>query len=156
MSGHLPVEYCLGGILDRILWIGIIQVVIFWVVIILGGNFPDGNCPCGSYLSGNILDGNCPRWELSCVGIFWVGVILGGNFLGWNCPGWDFLDANCPGASYPGWIFSQVGIFQVRIFRSESAEWQFSRWEFYQYQKFSHCSRIIFFKFEDLKLYKLN
>ena len=47
-----------------------------WVGIILGGNFPGGNC------SG---------WELSWVGIFqwelsWVGIFFDGSFLGGNCP----------------------------------------------------------------------
>ena len=46
----LWVEYCLSGN-----YTGVIRVGIFWVVIIVGGDFPGGNCPGGSY----------PGWEFS-------------------------------------------------------------------------------------------
>ena len=32
---------------------------IFWVVIILGENFPGGKCPGGVVLGGNFPGGNC-------------------------------------------------------------------------------------------------
>ena len=43
---------------------------IFWMVIILGGNFPDGNCPGRSYpgcefSGGNCLGGSYPAWGFS-------------------------------------------------------------------------------------------
>ena len=61
-------------ILDRILWIEITRVGTFWVVIILGGNFPGGsypgaNFPGGIVRVGVILGRNFPRWEFFQVGI---------------------------------------------------------------------------------------
>ena len=44
---------------------------ILWVVIILVGNFPGGNCIGGSYPGCELS-----RWELSCwVGIFQMGIV---------------------------------------------------------------------------------
>ena len=92
MGGNLAVwilfEYC--TILNRIFWIGVIQVGLFWVGIfrmgivrlgvILGGNFPGGNCPGGSYPGGSY-----PGWEFSGLGIFRVGIIRR------ESSGWQFF-----------------------------------------------------------------
>ena len=64
---------------------------IFRVGIILGGNFPRGNCPVVSYPRWEFSEWEFSRWELS-----WVGIFLGGKFPGGNCP---------------------VGIIRVAIFR---------------------------------------
>ena len=64
----------LGGL--RLSAVTISWVEIFHVGIILGRNFPDGNCLGGSY-PGLEFSG----WELSQVGIFFVA-----SFVGGNCP----------------------------------------------------------------------
>ena len=53
---------------------------IFQVGVILGRNFPGGNCSGGSY----------PGWEFSLVGLFRVGIVRGnhpdGNYRGGSFP----------------------------------------------------------------------
>ena len=66
--------------LDCIFWIGVIRVGIFWVVIILGGNFPGGNCLGESYPGLKFSEWELSGWELS-----WAGFFQGGNFPGGNC-----------------------------------------------------------------------
>ena len=71
----------MGTVLDGIFWIRINRVGIFWIVTILGGNFPGGNCPGGSY----------PGWEFSG----WE--LSGGNHPGGNFSGGNFpITAYCP------------------------------------------------------------
>ena len=56
------------------------MVEIFWVGIILDGNFPGGNCLAESYLGGNFLSGSYPGWEFPdgyCpMGIIQVAIFL--------------------------------------------------------------------------------
>ena len=47
--------------------VGNFRVAIFRVRVILGGNFPSGNCLGGSY----------PEWEFSLMGVFRVGIVRG-------------------------------------------------------------------------------
>ena len=68
---------------------------IFWMVIILGGNFPDGNCPGRSY----------PGCEFS-----------GGNCLGESYPGWEFS-----GWELSWWELSCMGIFLIECSESRSS-----------------------------------
>ena len=79
-----------GTLLDGIFLIAIIRVGIFWVVIILSGNFLGRNCPGGSY----------PGWEFSGWELSWVGIFLGGN---------------CPVGIIRAAIF-RVGAFLVPLF----------------------------------------
>ena len=114
---------------------------IFWMAIVRGGSYAGKEFP---------------GWELSCVGIFRVGVTLVEIF----------------------WVgIVPVGIFRMRIAQVQiilggnSPKWEFSRWEFFGGNQPSgnfpggsststKNSAIVlasfFFKFEDLKLYKLN
>ena len=57
---------------------------IFQVGVTLGGNFPSGNCPGGSY----------PWWEFSLVGVFRVGIV-GGNHPSGIFPGGSFYVTVC-------------------------------------------------------------
>ena len=68
---------------------------IFRVVIVLGGNFPDGNCPGGCY----------PGWELSVWELSWLGIFFGRSFLGGNCSVGIIRVAIC-----------RVGVFMLTYF----------------------------------------
>ena len=68
---------------------------IFWMVIILGGNFPGGNCSGRSY----------PGWEFS-----------GGNCLGGSYPGWEFS-----GWELSWWELSCMRIFLAECSESRSS-----------------------------------
>ena len=46
----------------------------FWVVIILGENFPGGNCLGANFPGGNCPGGSYPGWEFPKVRIFRVGI----------------------------------------------------------------------------------
>ena len=68
---------------------------IFQVGVILGRNFPGGNCSGGSYpeweFFGWELSGwSYPGWEFSLVGLFRVGIVRGNH-----------LDENFRGGSFP-------------------------------------------------------
>ena len=63
---------------------------IFWVVIILVGNFPGG--------------------------IVLVGVILGGDFPGCEFSGWELSGGNHPGGNFPGGSFPSTIINSHHFF----------------------------------------
>ena len=85
---------------------------IFQVEVILGGNFPSGNCPGGSYrwweLSG---------WKLSWVGIFFDGNFPGGELSGGNHPGGSFhVTLICPSLEILGKTLIELfSIFGVLV-----------------------------------------
>ena len=74
---------------------------IFWVVIIVGGNFSGGNCPGGSYPGWEFSEWELSEWELSWMGIFQVRVILGGNLPRCEFSGWELSGSNHLGGSFP-------------------------------------------------------
>ena len=67
------------------------------VEVILGGNFPDENCPGRSYTG----------WEFSLVRVFWVGIVQ------WESSEWQFS----------GWEFSCYPIFCQSEEISQIKEW---------------------------------